>query len=79
MTQTKLESTIETIANVGSGLLLSALIIQPLLFPIFDIHTSTTENLMMASIFTAVSVARGYIWRRFFNHRLHLKSLKRDK
>ncbi len=76
MKQTKLESWLETILNVGSGLLLSALVIQPILFPIFNIHTSTIENLEMASIFTAVSVARGYIWRRYFNHRLHLKMTK---
>ncbi len=67
MNQSKIESLIEVGMNIGSGLFLSALIIQPLLFPYYGIVTNTTQNIAMASIFTIVSVVRGYIWRRLFN------------
>ena len=63
-----MDSFIEQILNIGSGLFLSALVVQPILFPIYDIQTSTFENIQLALIFTIVSVGRGYLWRRFFVH-----------
>ena len=67
--QTKLESVIETILNVLSGLLLSIFVVQPIIFPWFNIHTTVTENTIIAVIFTVVSILRGYLWRRYFNKR----------
>ena len=61
----------ESITNVGSGLVLSIVIVQPIVFAMFDIKTSTTENIWIAVIFTAVSIVRGYIWRRFFHKRFY--------
>ena len=68
MQQTRLESIIEQLFNIGSGLLISALIVQPIIFPIFNIHTTIHENIIIAIMFTTVSMMRGYIWRRAFNH-----------
>ena len=67
--QTKVESLIENVLNVFTGLVLSIFVVQPLVFPIFNIITSVTENIAIAIIFTLVSIIRGYVWRRIFNKR----------
>jgi len=68
--QTRTESLIENAVNVLSGLLLSAFVVQPLVFPIFDVNLAVSQNVTIAVIFTIVSIARGYIWRRYFNKRM---------
>ena len=70
--QTKLESLTENILNVLSGLVLSIFVFQPIVFEIYDITLSSTQNIQIAVIFTLVSIARGYVWRRFFNKRAKL-------
>jgi hypothetical protein len=71
MNQTKLESLFESVINVGSGFIL-AFIIWQTIAPIFLGYEITyAENFVLTSIFTVVSVARGYIWRRFFNAGIH--------
>ncbi len=67
--QSKLESLVETLLNTFIGLGV-ALVSQILIFPHFDIHVSLSQNLQISLCFTAVSIARGYILRRFFNARL---------
>ena len=67
MKQSKLNSLLEQILSVGSGFLLSVLIVQPLVFPIFGIYLDMVTNISVAVIFTIVSIARGYITRRLFN------------
>jgi uncharacterized membrane protein len=37
----------------------------------FDISTSHTDNFIIQLIFTVVSIARGYLIRRYYNWRLH--------
>ena len=70
MTQTRLGSLIESAINIviGYGV---ALISQLIIFPKFDIHISLETNLWIGAWFTAVSLARSYIIRRWFNARLH--------
>lgn len=70
MTQTKLESLLENVLNVLSGLGLSIFVVQPIVFWYFDIHLETSENILIAVIFTVVSIIRGYVWRRYFNKKL---------
>jgi low affinity Fe/Cu permease len=70
MGQTKLVSLIEQLLNVASGFVLSVLVWQ-VVGPLFGYEVTLTANLGITSIFTAVSVVRGYIWRRFFNANLH--------
>jgi hypothetical protein len=73
--QTKRESFIEQTLNVTSGLVLSIVLIQPIVFRIYGIELSNSSNIQLALIFTSVSVIRGYVWRRWFNKRL-LNKLK---
>ena len=71
-TDTKLISFIEVLVNVASGFLLAMLIWQfiiPLAYP--HLEPTVEENFKMTSIFTAASVLRGYIWRRFFANGFH--------
>lgn len=63
--QTKLGSFVEAIINVGSGFLL-ALLTQLIVFPIFDIDVNFHKQLGIAAIFTGISIARTYLWRRAF-------------
>lgn len=70
MTQTKLGSLLETAMNTAIGYVV-ALASQLAIFPMFGIHVSMTTNLWIGAWFTAVSLLRGYIIRRWFNARLH--------
>ena len=67
--QTRLQSLIESWANVAIGYLI-ALAAQLVVFPLYDIEISMSQNIQIGLIFTAVSIARSYALRRLFN-RLH--------
>jgi hypothetical protein len=67
--QTRLQSLIESWANVAIGYLI-ALAAQLIVFPLYDIEISMSQNIQIGLIFTAVSIARSYALRRLFN-RLH--------
>ncbi|MCE7915390.1 MAG: hypothetical protein DYH15_12120 [Nitrosomonas sp. PRO4] len=69
MEQTRLQSLIESIINIIIGYVV-ALMSQLLIFPIFDINVSLTENLLIGAWFTGVSLVRSYAIRRWFNARL---------
>ena len=66
MKQSKLESLIESVITVGSGLIV-AVIIQLLIFPLHDIEITLFENIQLATIFTSISIIRIYIIRRYFS------------
>lgn len=66
--QSKLESWVETLFNVGSGVVISAVVISPLVYPRIDAN-DPSNYWTLTVIFTGVSILRGYVWRRFFNHR----------
>ena len=68
MKQSKFHSFIEACTTVGTGMLV-ALAIQLLIFPLYDIQITMFENLQIVIIFTATSLFRVYIIRRFFNKR----------
>jgi hypothetical protein len=67
--QTRLGSFIEASLNtlIGLGINLAA---QRVVFPLFGFEPSFATNLSIAGIFTVISVARGYVVRRWFNARL---------
>lgn len=67
--QTKLESLFENVINVVSGLALSIWVVQPIAFKYYNIHTTMSQNIQLAIVFTLVSIARGYLFRRLFNMR----------
>ena len=64
--QSKLESLIESAINTGLGFLV-AMVTQILIYPLFDIDVTVGDQALLALIFTAVSLVRGYVVRRYFN------------
>lgn len=59
-------SLIEAITNTAVGYLV-AVATQLAVFPAFGIEVDLSTNLVIALIFTAVSIARSYALRRLFN------------
>ena len=57
---------IESIIDVGSGLLL-AILVQMFVFPYFNMYPTMWESFHIAIIFTLVSIFRSWFWRTFFN------------
>ena len=66
MKQSKFQSLIESFVTVGSGLIV-AVIIQLLIFPLYDIEITLFENIQLATIFTVSSIIRIYFIRRCFS------------
>lgn len=64
--QTKKHSLIEAVVNVSIGYIV-AILSQMAIYPLFNIRTSTKENMLLALFFTLVSLVRSYCLRRFFN------------
>lgn len=67
--QSKLESFVETCINTAIGFVV-ALLSQLLVFPMVGIDVPFSTNLEVGAWFTVISVARGYVIRRWFNDRL---------
>lgn len=69
MNQTRLGSLVETCINTAIGLILSFLA-WPVAGWVFDIEYTTGQHFGIVIFFTALSIARGYVIRRWFNARL---------
>lgn len=69
--QTRTQSFIESCINVLIGYLI-ALTTQIIVFPVYNIEVSISQNIQIGLIFTIVSIARSYFLRRIFN-KLHKK------
>ena len=69
-TQAKLESLIETVFSTVIGFCVSFLA-WPLIAPLFGIEYTMASNVGITTIFTVLSIARGYVVRRFFASGLH--------
>jgi hypothetical protein len=65
MKQSRAMSLVESVANVivGYGV---AVVTQILIFPIFGLRTTLTQNLLMGLAFSLISVARSFALRRVF-------------
>ena len=70
MNQTRLGSLIEALVNVAIGFSINYLA-NLVIFPRFGWHISLTDNLLLGLIYTAISIARSYVIRRWFNARIH--------
>lgn len=70
MQQTRLGSLIESAMNIAIGYVV-ALASQIAIFPMFDIHITMSTNLWIGAWFTAISLVRSYVIRRWFNAKLH--------
>ena len=75
MTQSRLQSLIESLMNIMIGYCV-ALASQLAIFPLFDIHVSLETNIWIGVWFTAISLVRSYVIRRWFNARLHKAAIK---
>lgn len=67
MKQTRLESLLEKVADLSSGFLIAWATYEFVVLPNWDILSSFEVTFM----FTMISLARGYMWRRFFANELH--------
>lgn len=66
MSQTRIQSALESVANVAVGYLV-ALASQIVVFPWFGIDIPFSSNLAIGAWFTVISLARSYVLRRWFN------------
>lgn len=66
MSQSRTHSLLESLLNVAIGYGV-ALVAQLAIFPLFGIHISLQDNLLIGALFTVVSIARSYALRRLFN------------
>ena len=66
--QTRRGSLQESLVNIAVGYSINY-VANLLIFPHFGWHISTRENLALGVIYTAISLARSYALRRFFNWR----------
>lgn len=68
--QSKVASLIEAVVNNVIGIV-TAILMQMLIFPQFGIHISFQTNLWITFWFSLSSIVRSYVVRRWFNSRLH--------
>ena len=66
--QSRKHSLLESMTNTAVGFVISVLVWEFVVKPVWDIHTTFAENLTITLLFTVISIARGYVLRRFFNH-----------
>lgn len=66
MTQSKASSLAESAINVAIGYGV-AIASQVAVFPMFGIHVALSTNFAIGAWFTAISLARSYVIRRWFN------------
>ena len=69
MNQTRIGSLIEALMNVVIGLTVSVAA-NAIVFPRFGFQPSVGENVAISLIYTAISITRQYVLRRWFNARL---------
>ena len=70
--QTRLESVLERIVDMSTGIFLAYLAwmyLVPLIWPKYN--PPAGESMALTLLFTAISFFRGYFWRRFFENGVH--------
>lgn len=63
--QSRWMSLVESVTNVLVGYIV-AVTTQYFVFPLFGLHATLSQNLMIGLIFTGVSLVRSYLLRRAF-------------
>jgi hypothetical protein len=66
--QSRTHSALESLANIAVGYLV-ALASQLVVFPMFGIHVPLRTNISIGIWFTAISLVRSYVIRRWFTKR----------
>ena len=67
MTQSRRLSLIESLAQTAAGFVISMLVWEFIIKPIWDIQTNLADNFVITLLFTVISIARTYLFRRVFN------------
>ena len=75
MSQSRLGSFIEAIINIIIGFAIN-FTANALVFPLFGWTISTSDNLLLGAIYTAISLLRSYTIRRWFNARIHSAAVR---
>lgn len=70
--QTKKQSLKESLTNTAIGFIISY-ISTFLIFPLVGFESNPGKNLIITIYFTIISIARGYVIRRWFNKKLIIK------
>lgn len=65
--QTRLQSGVEAVVGTGVGFVTGVAVGQWIIYPLYHIHPTLWTNISMTTAFTAVSMLRSYVTRRFFN------------
>lgn len=66
--QTKKQSFIESLTNTFIGFMVSYASTF-LIFPLVGFESNSGKNLIIIIYFTFISIARGYVIRRYFNNK----------
>ena len=64
--QSKKQSLIESLTSTTIGIIIG-IVLNLTILPIFGYPVSVVDSLWISVIFTAVSIIRGYVVRRWFN------------
>jgi len=78
MSQTRTGSLIEAFINVLIGFWINY-VANLLIFPLFGFQISLSDNFIMGLIYTAISIGRSYVIRRWFNARIHKTAMQLAK
>lgn len=70
MNQSRLSSLYEAVLNIVIGFSIN-FFANFLILPTINCHVTVAQNLWLGTLFTAVSLARQYAIRRWFNGRVH--------
>lgn len=65
--QSKRQSLLESLGGTAIGFIISVLVWQYVVNPVWDLKTGIVDNLNITLLFTVVSVIRSYYVRRLFN------------
>lgn len=65
--QSKRGSLVEVVSGTAVAFLISLFLQHCVVDPVWHLNTSFVQNLSITALFTVVSVARSYVWRRLFN------------
>lgn len=75
MTQSRLESLVETVCSTLVGYTL-ALVGQLVIFPLYGVEITLNANMQIVAWFTLLSLVRSYCVRRYFEWRLRRDRLR---
>lgn len=75
--QTKKQSLIESATNTAVGFVIS-LCATFVVMPLFGFNSSFGKNLGITLVYTAISIVRGYVVRRWFNKKQELPKHKQQ-